>query len=62
MRPPDGAWGIPTSGGDWNGMIGMVKRNVSFSHDNQEKQPPMIQAIADEDHIDEFYHIADASY
>ncbi|KAG7176580.1 Glutamate receptor-like 46 [Homarus americanus] len=27
VRPPDGAWGIPTSGGDWNGMIGMVKRN-----------------------------------
>ncbi|XP_068216641.1 glutamate receptor ionotropic, kainate glr-3-like [Palaemon carinicauda] len=27
VRPPDGAWGIPTSSGDWNGMIGMVKRN-----------------------------------
>ncbi|KAK3853995.1 hypothetical protein Pcinc_039494 [Petrolisthes cinctipes] len=27
VRPPDGAWGIPTEGGDWNGMIGMVKRN-----------------------------------
>ncbi|XP_053634134.1 glutamate receptor-like isoform X2 [Cherax quadricarinatus] len=23
VRPPDGAWGIPTSGGDWSGMIGM---------------------------------------
>lgn len=29
VRPPDGAWGIPTEAGDWNGMIGMVKRNVS---------------------------------
>ncbi|ROT82197.1 olfactory ionotropic receptor IR7 [Penaeus vannamei] len=27
VRPPDGAWGIPTEAGDWNGMIGMVKRN-----------------------------------
>ncbi|XP_045118675.1 probable glutamate receptor isoform X2 [Portunus trituberculatus] len=27
VRPPDGAWGIPTTDGDWNGMIGMVKRN-----------------------------------
>ena len=30
MRPPDGAWGIPKpdGSGDWNGMIGMVKRKV----------------------------------
>ncbi|XP_047490883.1 glutamate receptor-like [Penaeus chinensis] len=27
VRPRDGAWGIPTEAGDWNGMIGMVKRN-----------------------------------
>ncbi|XP_064111241.1 probable glutamate receptor [Macrobrachium nipponense] len=27
VRPPDGAWGIPSPSGDWNGMIGMVKRN-----------------------------------
>ncbi|XP_063840377.1 glutamate receptor ionotropic, kainate glr-3-like [Scylla paramamosain] len=32
VRPPDGAWGIPTNDGDWNGMIGMVKRNVSQVH------------------------------
>ncbi|XP_076044708.1 uncharacterized protein LOC143027321 [Oratosquilla oratoria] len=26
-RPADGAWGAPQPDGDWNGMIGMVKRN-----------------------------------
>ena len=31
MRPPDGAWGIPNDKGEWNGMIGMVKRNVGLS-------------------------------
>ena len=27
LRPPDGAWGKPADNGDWNGMVGMVKRN-----------------------------------
>ncbi|XP_071530496.1 probable glutamate receptor [Panulirus ornatus] len=27
VRPADGAWGIPDTSGEWNGMIGMVKRN-----------------------------------
>ena len=31
VRPPDGAWGIPNDKGEWNGMIGMVKRNVGLS-------------------------------
>ncbi|XP_050726022.1 glutamate receptor ionotropic, kainate glr-3-like [Eriocheir sinensis] len=27
VRPMDGAWGAPDDQGNWNGMIGMVKRN-----------------------------------
>ncbi|XP_045110455.1 glutamate receptor U1-like isoform X3 [Portunus trituberculatus] len=27
VRPPDGAWGAPDELGNWNGMIGMVRRN-----------------------------------
>ena len=35
VRPPDGAWGIPVGkDGDWNGMIGMVKRGVSRNDRN----------------------------
>ena len=32
VRPPDGKWGVGDSEGNWNGMLGMVKRNeVDFA-------------------------------
>ena len=30
MRPSDGAWGMETLNGTWNGMIGQLLRNVRF--------------------------------
>ena len=26
VRPPDGKWGVGDADGNWNGMLGMVKR------------------------------------
>ncbi|XP_040566786.2 glutamate receptor ionotropic, delta-2-like [Lepeophtheirus salmonis] len=32
LRPPDGQWGVRNENGEWNGMLGMVKRNeVDFA-------------------------------
>ena len=32
VRPPDGKWGVSDDSGNWNGMLGMVKRNeVDFA-------------------------------